>query len=43
MLNQQCGKAVVMVTHDRKAACYATRQLHVYKGQLLDGRLGTTA
>ena len=36
-LNRQQGKTIVMVTHDPKAAEYATRQLHVDKGQLVDG------
>ena len=33
-LNRQYGKTVVMVTHDPKAAEYASRELHVDKGQL---------
>jgi putative ABC transport system ATP-binding protein len=33
-LNREYGKTVVMVTHDPKAAEYATRELHVDKGQL---------
>lgn len=36
MLNRQYGKTIIMVTHDPKAAGYASRQLHVDKGQLLD-------
>jgi predicted ABC-type transport system involved in lysophospholipase L1 biosynthesis ATPase subunit len=32
-----------MVTHDPKAAGYASRQLHVDKGQLVDGSAGTVA
>lgn len=36
-LNRRYGKTIVMVTHDPKAAEYATRQLHVDKGQLIDG------
>jgi len=43
VLNRQYGKTVVMVTHDPRAAEYATRQLHVDKGQLSDSRLGTAA
>ena len=35
--NRRYGKTIVMVTHDPKAAEYATRQLHVDKGQLIDG------
>jgi putative ABC transport system ATP-binding protein len=37
-LNRQQGKTIVMVTHDPKAAEYATRQLHVDKGQLVDSK-----
>jgi putative ABC transport system ATP-binding protein len=36
-LNRQYGKTVIMVTHDPKAASYASRQLQVDKGQLVDG------
>jgi len=35
-LNRDHGKTIVMVTHDPKAAEYATRQVHLDKG-LLDG------
>jgi putative ABC transport system ATP-binding protein len=35
-LNRQYGKSVIMVTHDPKAASYASRQLQVDKGQLVD-------
>jgi putative ABC transport system ATP-binding protein len=35
-LNRQYGKTIIMVTHDPKAASYASRQLQVDKGQLLD-------
>ncbi len=35
-LNRQQGKAVIMVTHDQKAADYASRILHVDKGQLVE-------
>jgi putative ABC transport system ATP-binding protein len=34
VLNRDHGKTVVMVTHDPKAAGYATRQLHLDKGRL---------
>ncbi|HSE92458.1 MAG TPA: ABC transporter ATP-binding protein [Methylomirabilota bacterium] len=34
MLNREHGKTVVMVTHDPKAAEYASRQLHLDKGTL---------
>jgi putative ABC transport system ATP-binding protein len=43
MLNRQQGKTIVMVTHDPKAAEYATRQLHVDKGQLVDGESRSAA
>ena len=33
-LNQKQNKTIVMVTHDQKAADYATRQVHVDKGML---------
>jgi putative ABC transport system ATP-binding protein len=36
MLNRQYGKTIIMVTHDPKAASYASRQLYVDKGQLMD-------
>jgi putative ABC transport system ATP-binding protein len=39
MLNREQGKTIVMVTHDPKAAEYASRQLHVDKGQLVDGEI----
>jgi putative ABC transport system ATP-binding protein len=35
-LNREYGKTIIMVTHDPKAAGYASRQLHVDKGQLMD-------
>jgi putative ABC transport system ATP-binding protein len=34
MLNRDHGKTIVMVTHDPKAAEYASRQLHLDKGTL---------
>ena len=34
MLNEEHGKTIVMVTHDPKAAEYASRQLHLDKGTL---------
>jgi putative ABC transport system ATP-binding protein len=43
MLNRQYGKTIIMVTHDAKAAEYATHQLHVDKGQPLDGESRTPA
>jgi putative ABC transport system ATP-binding protein len=35
-LNQEFAKTIVMVTHDQKAADYATRQLHFDKGELME-------
>ncbi len=35
-LNREHGKTIVMVTHDPKAAEYASRQVHLDKGQLVD-------
>jgi putative ABC transport system ATP-binding protein len=43
MLNREQGKTVVMVTHDQRAADFATRQLHVDKGQLVDGETRSAA
>jgi len=36
MLNREHGKTIVMVTHDPKAAEYASRRLHLDKGTLAD-------
>jgi putative ABC transport system ATP-binding protein len=36
LLNREQGKSIIMVTHDPKAAEYATRQLHVDKGDLVE-------
>jgi putative ABC transport system ATP-binding protein len=36
LLNQKQGKTIVMVTHDPRAASYATRRLFVDKGELVD-------
>jgi putative ABC transport system ATP-binding protein len=36
LLSQEQGKTVIMVTHDPKAAQFASRQLHVDKGLLTD-------
>jgi putative ABC transport system ATP-binding protein len=36
LLNRQQGKTIIMVTHDPKAAEYASRQVHLDKGALLD-------
>ena len=35
-LNRDMGKTVIMVTHDPKAAAYASRIVHLEKGELLD-------
>lgn len=43
ILNRKHGKAVVVVTHDAKAAEFATHQLHLDRGQLLDSPSGTAA
>jgi putative ABC transport system ATP-binding protein len=43
LLNRQYSKTVIMVTHDPKAAGYATRQLHVDKGQLVEPLAATAA
>ena len=40
-LNRSQGKTIIMVTHDPKAAEYATRQLHLDKGRLVEA--GTVA
>jgi putative ABC transport system ATP-binding protein len=39
MLNREHGKTLVMVTHDPKAAEYASRQLHLDKGTLAAAEL----
>jgi putative ABC transport system ATP-binding protein len=39
LLNREQHKAIIMVTHDQKAANYATRTLHVDKGQLVDAEV----
>jgi putative ABC transport system ATP-binding protein len=36
VLNKQQGKTIVMVTHDQKAADYATHELHLDKGVLVE-------
>jgi len=43
MLNRDQGKTIIMVTHDQKAADYASRILHVDKGQLVEADLKTAA
>jgi putative ABC transport system ATP-binding protein len=36
VLNREQGKTIIMVTHDPRAAEFASRQLHVDKGQLAE-------
>ena len=36
MLNREHGKTIIMVTHDPKAAKYATHTIHLDKGELAD-------
>jgi len=36
MLNRDHGKTIIMVTHDPKAAEYATHTIHLDKGELVD-------
>jgi putative ABC transport system ATP-binding protein len=43
LLNKNFGKSIIMVTHDPKAADHASRQLHVDKGQLVDGEARSAA
>jgi len=38
ILNREYGKTIIMVTHDQKAADYASRQLHMDKGRLIAGQ-----
>ncbi len=35
-LNREHGKTIIMVTHDPKAAEYATHTVHLDKGELAD-------
>ena len=39
MLNREHGKTIIMVTHDPKAAEYATHTVHLDKGELADAPL----
>jgi len=41
-LNREHGKTVIMVTHDPKAAEYASRIVHLDKGVLVDGTAAGT-
>jgi putative ABC transport system ATP-binding protein len=43
VLNREYGKTIVMVTHDQKAADFATHTLHLDKGKLADEPLKTEA
>ncbi|HEX4024179.1 MAG TPA: ABC transporter ATP-binding protein [Steroidobacteraceae bacterium] len=43
VLNREQGKSIVMVTHDQKAADFASRILHVDKGQLVEAGMRTAA
>jgi putative ABC transport system ATP-binding protein len=43
VLNRQYDKTIVMVTHDPKAADYATRQLQIDKGQFVADSVRTAA
>ena len=36
-LNTELGKTIVMVTHDPRAAEFATHRIHLDKGQVVDG------
>src|SRR3954471_2856477 len=38
LLNREQGKTIIMVTHDPKAAEFASRVLHVDKGALIDAQ-----
>jgi putative ABC transport system ATP-binding protein len=42
-LNREHGKTIVMVTHDPKAASYASHTLHLDKGTLVDGQASPAA
>jgi putative ABC transport system ATP-binding protein len=43
LLNERQGKTIVMVTHDPRAAQYASRRLYVDKGSLTAAPLGVAA
>ena len=43
ILNQKQGKTIIMVTHDPRAAAYATRLLHMDKGTLARDESRTAA
>jgi putative ABC transport system ATP-binding protein len=42
-LNQTQNKTIIMVTHDPKAAEYASRQVHLDKGQLIESETRNAA
>src|SRR5262249_13108537 len=42
-LNREQKKTIIMVTHDPKAAEYASRQVHLDKGALLDDETRSAA
>jgi len=41
LLNREQGKTIVMVTHDPKAAQFASRQLHLDKGSIVEAELAS--
>ena len=43
LLNREHGKTIVMVTHDPRAAEYASRTLHMDKGELVGAHTQATA
>ncbi|PTB22624.1 ABC transporter ATP-binding protein [Trinickia symbiotica] len=43
VLNRDYGKSIVMVTHDQKAADFATHTLHLDKGRLVEEPVRTEA
>ncbi|HVW52039.1 MAG TPA: ABC transporter ATP-binding protein [Trinickia sp.] len=43
VLNREYGKTIVMVTHDQKAADFATHTLHLDKGRFVEERQKTEA
>jgi putative ABC transport system ATP-binding protein len=43
LLNRQQGKTIIMVTHDPKAAEYASRQVQLDKGQIIDAATRSAA
>jgi len=43
ILNKEQNKTIIMVTHDPKAAEFATRTLHVDKGQLVEAEAARSA